>query len=160
MTLQIKDNKKVEKELTFIVYTCKLTLITRVNKRRGKMNKIISDGEYEIMKVIWEKHPAYAKDIIDQLGEKMNWTPQTIKTMINRLLKKEVIGYEKDGRQYAYYPLIEQELYLKSESKSFFSKFYNNSISQVVNYFVDDHKVTKEDIEALRKLLDEVDTDE
>lgn len=122
--------------------------------------KTISDSEFEVMKIIWSKPSVYANEIIDVLKETTDWTPQTIKTLINRLLKKEVIGYRKEGRQYAYFSLIDEDDYLKKESKSFIKKFYNNSISQVVNHFVEDRKVSKDEIDALRKLLDEVEVDE
>lgn len=122
--------------------------------------KTISDSEFEVMKIIWSKPGVYANEIINVLKETTDWTPQTIKTLINRLLKKEVIDYRKEGRQYAYFSLIDEEDYLKKESRSFIKKFYNNSISQVVNHFVEDRKVSKDEIDALRKLLDEVEADE
>lgn len=122
--------------------------------------KVISDSEFEVMKVIWSKESAYAQEIIEVLSQSTDWSPQTIKTLINRLLKKEVIDYKKEGRQYLYFPLIKEEDYIKSENQSFIKKFYNNSISQVVNHFIDGKKVSKSEIEALRKLLDEVETDD
>ena len=61
------------------------------------MNQKISDSEYIIMDIIWSKHPIGSKEIIDQL-DSSQWTPQTIKTLINRLLKKEIIDYKKEGR--------------------------------------------------------------
>lgn len=51
----------------------------------------ISDSEYEVMKIIWGCHPIGSKEIIEQLGTIKDWTPQTVKTLINRLMKRGVI---------------------------------------------------------------------
>ena len=66
------------------------------------MKKIpsISEAEHQVMKVIWKNNPIMASEIINILTEKTDWKPKTIKTLINRLLKKEAIGYEKSGREY------------------------------------------------------------
>lgn len=120
---------------------------------------IISDSEYEIMTIIWKAHPVGSKEIIDEIKSKKDWSPQTVKTLINRLMKKGAIDYKKEGRLYYYFPLIEKETFLKKENSSFLKKFYNNSISQVVTHFVEQSDISKEEIEALRKILNEVDHD-
>ena len=115
----------------------------------------ISDSEFEVMKIIWEIHPVRAKQINELLSTKKDWTEQTIKTLINRLLKKEAISFKQEGRTYLYYPLINQEDYINRESKSFLHKFYDGSLNAMFSYFIKDKNLSKSDIEELKKLLDE-----
>lgn len=119
----------------------------------------ISDSEYQVMNIIWACHPIGSKEIIEQLESKKDWTPQTIKTLINRLMTKGAIDFKKEGRVYFYSPLLDRETFLKNENKSFLKKFYNNSISQVVSHLVKESEISKDEIAALRKILDEVEND-
>ncbi|WBW97411.1 BlaI/MecI/CopY family transcriptional regulator [Oceanirhabdus sp. W0125-5] len=115
----------------------------------------ISDSELEVMKIIWETNPIKAKQINELLSKEKDWTEQTIKTLINRLLKKEAISFKKEGRTYLYSPLISEKDYINKESRSFLQKFYDGSLNAMFSYFIKDKSLSKNDIEELKKLLDE-----
>ena len=51
----------------------------------------ISDSEWEVMRVIWTQESTTAQEIIDILGQTMDWKPATIKTLLGRLVKKESV---------------------------------------------------------------------
>ncbi len=114
----------------------------------------ISDSEFEVMKIIWELNPIRTKEITELLSTKKDWTEQTIKTLINRLLNKDAISFKKEGRTYFYYPLIDEKDYINKESKSFLQKFYDGSLNAMFSYFIKDKNLSKSDIEELKKLLD------
>lgn len=120
----------------------------------------ISDSEFEVMKIIWDKSPVKSKEIIECLSNKKDWNEQTIKTLINRLLKKGAISFEKEGRNYLYYPLIKKKDYIQKESKSFLQKFYDGSLNAMFSNFIKDKKLSKNDIEELKELLEKKDKDE
>lgn len=115
----------------------------------------ISDSEFEVMKIIWEIYPVRAKQINELLSTKKDWTEQTIKTLINRLLKKDAISFKKEGRTYLYYPLINEKDYVNRESTSFLQKFYDGSLNAMFSYFIKDKDLSKNDIEELKKILAE-----
>lgn len=115
----------------------------------------ISNSEYDIMKIIWEKNPIKAQEIIEQVDLSNEWTEKTIKTMINRLLKKGAISYEKEGKAYLYYPLIKESDYIKMENNSFLKRIYNGSFNSMVVNFVKDMNLSPEEIDELKNLLDE-----
>lgn len=121
------------------------------------MNSIskISESELEIMKLLWENSPLSSNDIISALSEDMNWSSQTIKTFLNRLLKKEAIGFEKSGRIYLYYPNVSHEEYVKGENKSFLKRVYDGALDMLFSKFIEDENLSDEDIDRLKSLLDE-----
>jgi BlaI family penicillinase repressor len=61
----------------------------------------ISESESEVMRLLWKRSPLTSNEIINELSDRMNWSDQTIKTFINRLLNKEAIRFEKSGRNYS-----------------------------------------------------------
>jgi BlaI family penicillinase repressor len=118
-------------------------------------NSKISDAEWEVMKVIWKNPYCTASTVIDSLKDHKEWKPKTIKTLIRRLLEKEVIGFEPFGREYKYYPLINEEHCVKEESKSFLQRVYRGSLKSMLLNFIEDDDLSKEDVEELTRILKE-----
>ncbi len=113
----------------------------------------ISEAEYEIMKAVWKNAPISTNEVVS-LFEGGNWSPKTVQTLLARLVKKGVLGYEKKGRVFVYTPLIEEDDYIKEESTSFLKKFYDGALNSMVLNFIDDEKLTDDDIEELKRILD------
>lgn len=115
----------------------------------------ISESEWEVMKLLWNKSPMTSEEIIESLSEDNNWTKQTIKTFIIRLTKKNAIGYEKEGRIYKYYPLVNEKDCRKYENKSFLQKVYNGSLDVFISNFLEEENLSTNEIEELEKILKE-----
>lgn len=120
----------------------------------------ISEAEWEILKIIWGNPKITAVRIIESLKNKEEWKASTIKTLINRLLTKEVIGFEKQGKEYLYYALIKENECVIKESESFLDRVFNGSINSMVSNFVKSQKLSKKEIDELRNILDESLNDE
>ncbi|WP_027624410.1 BlaI/MecI/CopY family transcriptional regulator [Clostridium lundense] len=113
----------------------------------------ISAAEWEVMKLLWKEHPLTSEKIINSLTSKMDWSTQTVKTFITRLLKKEAIGFEKVGRTYNYYPLISRDKCIKAENESFLQKVYDGAVGMLFTKFLEEKPLSEEEIEELEQLL-------
>ncbi|EKO1913159.1 MULTISPECIES: BlaI/MecI/CopY family transcriptional regulator [Clostridium] len=113
----------------------------------------ISAAEWEVMKLLWKESPLTSEKIINSLTEKMDWSTQTVKTFITRLLKKEAIGFEKIGRAYNYYPLISEDECIKAENKSFLQKVYDGAVGMLFTRFLEEETLSEEEIEELEQIL-------
>ena len=119
------------------------------------MNKLpkLSDSEWEVMKIIWQNDSIPSTKIINELQEKTNWKASTIKTLINRLLNKEAISFTKKGKEYYYFSIVSEEECIREESESFLNKVFNGSLNSMVVNFVKSQKLTKDEIDELRAIL-------
>jgi BlaI family penicillinase repressor len=116
----------------------------------------ISEAELEIMKVLWGKAPQTANEIIESLDPKMDWKPKTIRTLINRLVQKEAVSFHQGkGRMYEYYPLVSQDSFIQVETKSLLKRFYGVSFKPLIVNFIKEEKLSSEDINELKRILDE-----
>ena len=113
----------------------------------------IAETEWKVMEVVWDESPLYSKDILERLAD-TGWSEGTIKTLINRLVGKKAIGYKKEGKAYRYYPLVMKKQCVQAESKHFINKIFNGSRKEFLAAFVRDEKLTPQEIDELRKLLD------
>lgn len=115
----------------------------------------ISDSEWAVMQIIWNDQPVTAKDIVTQLETTTPWKEKTIKTLISRLLKKELIGFEKKGREYIYHALITRDQCMKAENKSFLKRVYSGNLGLMFASFIQQENLSSEEIEQLKELLDQ-----
>lgn len=116
----------------------------------------ISDSEWEVMRVLWaHESPMTAQEVIDCLAPSKKWSPRTVKTLLNRLLKKNAVTYETKGKMYCYYPAVSEEECYRMERRTFLQRLYNGALAPMMVHFLKDEKLTKEEIEQLRRILDE-----
>ncbi|WP_195575105.1 BlaI/MecI/CopY family transcriptional regulator [Paenibacillus sp. 1001270B_150601_E10] len=113
----------------------------------------ISESEWEIMKVIWRDHPMTAEQIVQQLPQGTEWSDQTVRTFINRLMKKKALGYEKSGRSYLYYPLISEKECVRAESRSFLNRVFNGAAGLMMTNFLEETSLSDQEIERLQQIL-------
>jgi|SRR5690606_17157871 len=117
----------------------------------------ISEAESVVMEVLWARSPLAAEDIVAALARRQDWQEATIKTLLNRLLKKGAIAAEKDGRRYLYSPLLERDDWVLEESRGLLDRLFDGRVAPLVAHFSEQRKLGRKDIAELRKLLEELD---
>lgn len=116
----------------------------------------ISEAELEVMKIVWELRSATSAQIIEALEESSQWKPKTIQTLITRLVGKEALNVDKTNKKmYIYTANIKENEYKKHANESFLQKLYNGSVNLMLSSFIKDKKLSKEEINELKKILDE-----
>src|SRR5215475_5414038 len=115
----------------------------------------ISETEWEVMKVIWARGPCSASEIVEALIiADPRRHPKTIKTYLGRLTAKKAVGFRKEGRGYLYRALVTENECVKAVSESFLDRVFGGSIQPMLSYFVEQKKLSAEEIQELKRLLD------
>ena len=115
----------------------------------------ISESEWEVMNVLWKKAPQTANDVISSLQEQTDWKPKTVRTLLDRLVHKKVIGVNKDQRVYTFFPLYSQDECQRAEARSFIKRIYGGTLKSMLVQFVEDDTLSETDIKELRSILNE-----
>lgn len=123
-----------------------------------KTKGIISPSEFKVMDILWTSSPLSASQIIQELEDVESWHDRTIKSLINRLLKKKIIGYKEEGNKYLYYPIMKKNDYLQTTSSNFIYRVFGGRVSPLVAYFAKQEKLSKEDIKELKAILEEIES--
>lgn len=116
----------------------------------------ISEAESIVMQVLWQRSPAGSEDVVAALARSQNWQEATIKTLLNRLLKKGAIHAEKDGRRYLYTPRLQREQWLSQESEGLLDRLFGGRVAPLVAHFGKHRKLSKKDIAELKLLIKEL----
>jgi BlaI family transcriptional regulator, penicillinase repressor len=117
----------------------------------------ISEAEAAVMEVLWRGAPRSAEEIVEAVGAERDWREGTVKSLLNRLLKKKAIRAERDGRRYLYTPLIEREAYVSQESAGLLDRLFDGRVAPLVAHFSAQDKLSKRDVEELKRLIGELD---
>lgn len=113
----------------------------------------ISDAEHAVMEVLWHAAPLTAQEVASGIAPSREWSLQTVKTLLSRLLAKGVIAHEADGRRYQYRPVIAREAYLASESRRLVDRLFGGRISPLVAHLADSDRLSAADIAEIENLL-------
>jgi len=114
----------------------------------------ISDAEWEVMKVLWARSPQTANEIIQTLEPVTEWNPRTIRTLLNRLLKKKALGFRQEGRSYLYFPRVEETACRRAESRSFLRRVYGGALTPMLSAFLEEEDLSADEIAELKRILD------
>jgi predicted transcriptional regulator len=120
----------------------------------------ISEAESIVMDVLWRQQPLAAEDVVAALAESQQWQEPTIKTLLNRLLKKGAIKATKDGRRYLYTPVLQRQAWMLGESQGLLERLFDGRVAPLVAHFSEHRKLSRKDIAELRKLLEELEDDD
>ena len=112
----------------------------------------ISESEWVVMKIIWNEPPKTLQEILSELVHTA-WSPTTIQTYLARLVKKGALTTKRQGKGYLYYPAISENDCQLAESKSFLSRVYDGSLSQMVKGFVNSGSLSKDELSELKRLI-------
>ncbi len=114
----------------------------------------ISEAEARVMEVLWAAAgPLSADDIEAALKGATTWQLATIKTLLNRLLKKGAIGANKEGRRYLYSPRLARQAWTNEQTMGFIERLFGGSLAPLVTQFSSQHRLRPDEVQALKQVL-------
>jgi predicted transcriptional regulator len=117
----------------------------------------VTEAESAVMEVLWARSPLSAEEVAVALADSRDWQESTVKTLLNRLLRKGAVMAGRDGRRYLYSPVLKREAWLLGESQGLLERLFDGRVAPLVSHFSRHRKLGRKDIAELRKLLEEID---
>lgn len=114
----------------------------------------ISESEWLVMKIIWNKPPKTLQSILAGLKD-TKWSPTTIQTYLARLIKKGVLLTERQGKGYLYYPAVSEQDCQLAEGQDFLNRVYDGSLTRMVFGFVNSGRLSDKELAELKKLIEQ-----
>ena len=116
--------------------------------------KRLTKAEEEIMQILWDLDKGFVKDIIRELPDPKP-AYNTVSTIVRILEKKGFVYHRAFGNAHQYYPLINKVDYTEAYVKSIMKDYFSDSFKEMVSFFTKDENISLEELEAIRKLLNE-----
>ena len=113
----------------------------------------ISEAEWEVMRVVWSNNQVTSKLVIEILKEKKSWSVSTIKTLLSRLVEKDMLQTEKIGNKFLYSAKCLENDCLEVLTRNFIRKFCSKKTKNIINYAIEENNLSKSDIDEVIQLL-------
>ena len=118
--------------------------------------KRLPDGEFTILKVIWQlPNPTTSAQIMEKLGEDNHWKPQTLLTVLARLTEKGFLESVRKGRERQYTAIISEDEYIEVETSDFLKRYSGHSMGGLVKTLFSSNSLSDNELDELRSLLDQ-----
>lgn len=117
----------------------------------------ISKAESQVMQFLWDRHPATASDVFAALGSDNDWSEATVKTLLGRLRNKGAVAAAPDGKRFLYRPAIERDAWVLAESSRLVDRLFDGRLAPLVSHFSSHGKLSREDLDELRELIERLD---
>jgi len=112
----------------------------------------LTRAEEEVMLILWDKGKAFVRDILDAMPEPKP-AYNTVSTIIRILEKKGFVDYNAYGKTHEYFPVVAKEEYRKFEMEQLIGNYFENSLSELVSFFVKDKKVDARELDEIMQII-------
>lgn len=119
--------------------------------RLQEKESTISDSEWEVMRIIWTLEPVSSTQIIQELQAKKDWSESTIKTLIHRLVKKNLLNTKKEGRHFVYSAKINQTQVMAEAAQELLDRMCYMHKGEVLLQLLTNSPISKSDLEKIKQ---------
>lgn len=118
------------------------------------MKTELSDGEWTLMKVLWESAPMTITQLTAAMKGTTDWSKHTIISMLSRMEAKGAVQYQSNGRAKLYSPVLERGDAVKRETSHFLDKVFDGHLGVMLNAMMDSRPLTQADLDELSAILE------
>lgn len=115
----------------------------------------ITEAEWEVMAVVWERAPVAATTVVSELEKRRQWSLATVRTLLRRLVNKGALQQQAEGKRYIYTPRVSMDECVRRESESFLDRVLGRAPSVSLLHLVKKADLSSKDIQELRRILRE-----
>jgi BlaI family penicillinase repressor len=125
--------------------------MTRVSREQHP-----SDAEWKVLHALWRKHPANARELLDELRGETGWAYTTLKTVLGRMLEKGFVSAEMRGNTAWYEPAVEQQRASKAALRNMIERVFEGAAGPLLAHLLDHESLTRAERKRLATLIAEV----
>lgn len=116
----------------------------------------LSEREWTVLNALWENDGAELGELVNKLYPQTKWSRNTVLTYLTRMETKGLVKIDKKLSPHLYYATIDRESCQQKERESFLNRVYSGSTSDLIAAFLKEERISQEEIENLRQILDDM----
>ena len=113
----------------------------------------LSNLQISVMKILWNNEQISVRNVHKLMNEVKPIALTTVATLLKRMEEKNIVGFEKNGRQHVYFPLISESDVKSSMLGNMLSHLFNNKPAELVHHLVDQDNMNEDELVLIRKIL-------
>lgn len=126
--------------------------ITRMTPNE-KQNVELTEAEWEIMKVVWEKEPCAAGTVQESLAASRDWAYSTVKTTMNRMAEKGFLKIQRIRNLQLFKSCISEVDAKRGEFRKMLKRAFDGALTPMMQFLIEHEGLSKDESAQLRKLV-------
>ena len=114
----------------------------------------LTDAELRVMRVLWERKRATVGDVVERLAGTHTPAYNTVLTTLGILERKGYVTHEKDGRAFAYVPVVDQSEARHSALSQVLKRFFDDSPRLLVLDLLGHERTDADELRRVRELIE------
>jgi predicted transcriptional regulator len=114
----------------------------------------IHETEWDLLEILWARQRATAREVTEALATKRGWAVSTVKTLLDRMVQKELVAARQVGNVWEYTPAVRAVEARRSAWADLVGKAFGGAVAPALHFLAKDAKLSKKELAELRSLLD------
>jgi BlaI family penicillinase repressor len=119
-----------------------------------KENLELFETEWAILQAVWELEPCAAPTVQETLADEKGWAYTTVKTMMDRMVKKGLLKKEKIRNLYLYSSAVTRAQARKSEIARTLKRAFDGALTPMMQFLIEQEGLSKDELNRLRRFAD------
>ena len=117
------------------------------------MKDALTKQELIIMEILWNRHPMFLSEIMEEMSTAVNWQKSTYSTSMKKLCDNGYIGYKTVSGNRAYFPMVQRQDCMENESRYMMSKLPQSSAKMFLTCMIRESGLSEADKLELQELI-------
>ena len=121
--------------------------------RRKKATVELTEAEWEIMLVVWEKEPCAAGTVQEALARSRDWAYATVKITMDRMVKKGFLETSKIRNLQLFRSCISEVEAKRGELRKMLKRGFGGALTPMLKFLIEHEGLSKEEAAQLREFV-------
>ena len=113
----------------------------------------LSDAEWKVMHALWRRHPASARDVLDEVGRETGWAYTTVKTLLARMVAKGAVRASRRGNASRYEPAVSPAAARRSAVRALIDRAFQGAVAPLLHHLVEEERLSAADRAELKRRI-------
>lgn len=123
-------------------------------KKPVPLRNDLTEAEWAVMKIVWERQPCSAGDVQDALADDRDWAYSTVKTTMDRLVKKGILSLSRVRNLQLFTARLSRTDAARGEVRRLIDRAFDGAVAPMMNHLVANERLSAGDLSELRRLID------
>jgi len=119
----------------------------------AKVKVELFDSEWAILQAVWEHEPCAAPTVQEALQGEKGWAYTTVKTLMDRMVKKGLLETERIRNLYLYRAAITRAEAQRSEIMKTVKRAFDGALTPMMQFLIENERLSDEEYRQLESLI-------
>ncbi len=119
----------------------------------GRMKAELFDSEWAILQAVWEHEPCAAPTVQEVLQEEKGWAYTTVKTLMDRMVRKGLLQTERIRNLYLYRAAITRAQAQRCEIMKTVKRAFDGALTPMMQFLIENENLSDEEYRQLEQLI-------